>query len=386
MSYAVPPPDVESETLSLREASGPDALEALRFEWDALVERAPEPTPFLRAAWQTAWWNAFGKGRARIVTARDEAGELVAGGLFALGRTFFHGVPARTLSLASNVHSNRPDLLTDGRAIARGAAALAAWADANRQEWAVCVLDHVPADSRAARAFLAEMERRGHGSWVSPRETPPVVHLEGGWDAVAASLSSKWKSNLRNREKRLAALGAVEHDTIRTATGDLDARLDECFALEAKAWKGQAGSAISSDPATAAFYRAIAHAAAIDGTLALQLLHAGGRLAAFQLDLVARGVEYVLKIGYEPELSALSPGALLMRRTIEAACAQGLSAVDLLGDDMPWKRDWTRHRRPHVKILVFARGPSGALLEALETEAIPRLRAARDRWRGSRTP
>ena len=114
-------------------------------------------------------------------------------------------------------------------------------------------------------------------------------------------------------------------------------------------------------------------------TLALQTLRTNGRLAAFQLDLVSGGVEYVLKIGYEPELGNLSPGALLMRRTIEKAAASGLQIVDLLGDDMPWKRDWTKDMRPHVRLLAFGKGPAGVALSALEFGALPRLREMRDR-------
>lgn len=353
----------------------------LEKKWDDLVARSPEPTPFLRAGWMRAWWEAFGSGDAHVVVVHDASGTLVGGAVFALGRAKFEGMPVKTLSLASNVHSNRADLVVDEEYVTPAARALAQWAHAQRGRWSVMRFEETPADSEAVRAFTAELARLGHPVDRQDGALPPFISLAGGVAAFEASLKSKWKSNLRNREKRIQTLGAIVHETVREATPDLDVRLDECFALESLAWKGAAGSAIDSDPATRRFYRALAHEAAATGSLALQTLRVNGKLAAFQLDLVHDGIEYVLKIGYDPELKAYSPGALLLKRVIDAAIARGMRGVDLLGDDMPWKRDWTSQSRRHVRQFAFGRGAIGRSLHALKFRAIPLAKRVRDRMR-----
>lgn len=359
------------------EAGGISVLEKIGAEWDDLVLRSAEPTPFLRAAWMRTWWRAFGKGRPRVVVVRDGDGRLVGGAVFAhhLGR--HRGLPVRILALAANVHSNRAELIADPDFAPDVGRALARWACERRRGWNLLRVEAIPGDSRALRAFREELDRLGFPLGTKSAEQPPYISIRDGKAAFEASLASKWKSNLRNREKRIVQEGVLSHETLRDAGPKLDAALEACLALEAKAWKGAAGSAIVSQPATARFYRDLVRAAAADGTLRLHTLHVGDRLAAFQLDLEANGVEYVLKIGYEPTLSKFSPGALLLKRVIEGAIARGLHTVDLLGDDMPWKRDWTNAARPHVKLLAFGRGALGRSLHAVEFLAVPAIKAMR---------
>lgn len=362
--------------MKVEEQGGLRALARISAEWDELVSRSIEPVPFLRASFLRAWWRGFGRGRPRLVIVRDTGGGLVGGALFAHRWGTVRGIPVRELALASNVHSNRADLVAEAGYEKEVGIALARWACRSRTGWNVLRIDGVPEESAVLRAFSGELERLGFPRGAKPAERPPWIPIENGLAAFEATLASKWKSNLRNREKRIAAIGELTHETITSATPDLDARLDECFALEAKTWKGAQGSAIDSDPRTRRFYRQIAKDAAADGTLRLHTFRVGGRLAAFQLDVEAAAIEYVIKIGYEPELSKLSPGALLLKRVIAAAISRGLERVDLLGGDMPWKRDWTGRVRPHVSFFAFGRGPLGISLHALEFVAVPLAKAA----------
>jgi len=364
------------------EEGGICALARVRSEWDHLVSRSAEPTPFLRADWLRSWWRAFGGGRPRLVLVRDGAA-LVGGALFTHHLSTLRGIPVRELALASNVHSNRTDLIAAQGYEREVGAALARWACTQRMSWSVLRIGGVPEDSAVLRAFREELDRLDFPLGAKPAEHPPWIAIDRGAETFEASLSSKWKSNLRNREKRMSAIGPLTHETIDGPVADLEQRLDACFALEAKGWKGAGGSAIDCDPTTRRFYRAIAEEAGAAGTLRLHTLKVGDRLAAFQLDLEHAGTEYVLKIGYEPELSKLSPGGLLLKRVIAAAIARGLTRVDLLGDDMPWKRDWTSELRAHQTFLAFGRGPVGKMLHAIEFLAVP---AAKAMLRGPSKP
>lgn len=297
--------------------------------------------------------------------------ELVGGALFTHHVTLHRGLPMRELALASNVHSNRADLVAASGFEREVGAAIARWACVMRMQWSVLRIGGVPEDSAVLRAFREELDRLDFPLGAKPAEHPPWIAIDRGAAAFEASLASKWKSNLRNREKRMAAIGPLVHTTIDGPVADLEDRLEACFALEAKGWKGAGGSAIASDPITKRFYKTIAEEAAAAGTLRLHELRVGDRLAAFQLDLEANGIEYILKIGYEPELAKLSPGGLLLKRVIAAAIARGLTRVDLLGDDMPWKRDWTGNLRPHQTFFAFGRGPVGQALHALEFLVVP---------------
>ncbi|ODU04137.1 MAG: hypothetical protein ABS81_11460 [Pseudonocardia sp. SCN 72-86] len=47
-----------------------DLIQELADEWDDLVDRVGA-TPFHRAGWFRAWWDAFGRGSYRIEAVRQ---------------------------------------------------------------------------------------------------------------------------------------------------------------------------------------------------------------------------------------------------------------------------------------------------------------------------
>ena len=53
-------------------------FEALREEWNPLLQRSATNTLFLTWEWQKAWWDVFGQGKGLfLVAVRDEGGALV---------------------------------------------------------------------------------------------------------------------------------------------------------------------------------------------------------------------------------------------------------------------------------------------------------------------
>src|SRR2546425_1250296 len=75
-----------------------------------------------------------------------------------------------------------------------------------------------------------------------PREPP------GAWDD---GLKRKFKANLRNRERRLQALGDVAFAVARPGS-EQRAALETFYALEASGWKGERGTAIARRATTRA--------------------------------------------------------------------------------------------------------------------------------------
>src|SRR5690606_5974620 len=48
----------------------PRDLATLLAEWDDLVDRSPDPSPWQRPGWVLAWWRAFGRGSLRVWALR----------------------------------------------------------------------------------------------------------------------------------------------------------------------------------------------------------------------------------------------------------------------------------------------------------------------------
>lgn len=363
--------------LRVQELSERAAFMALEAEWDALAERSGRDEPFYRHAFIRIWLDNFApRSRLRILTARDGQGRLRAALPLMEERVLLYGVPVRQLSSTSDPHSCRFDLLADD-----GRAAGEAFFEHLRADrgWDVLRIRDVPGGGDAWHLHRAAREAGlPVGAWESLRS--PYVPLPGTREALLARLHAKLKANLRRRRKKLEGYGRVALE--RAGGGlDLEARLEQGYALEQSGWKGRRGTAISQDPATRGFYSELAREAACRGELALYLLSAGGRPVAFQYGLEHGGRYFLLKPGYDERLKECSPGQLLMDEVLADCIARGLTELDFLGEDMAWKRDWTELVRVHTWLYVFRDSAIGRGLCAAKFRWLPTAREAMARWR-----
>jgi CelD/BcsL family acetyltransferase involved in cellulose biosynthesis len=210
-------------------------------------------------------------------------------------------------------------------------------------------------DAGALRDAAAGARRR---LVVRTLERCPVVDTRAEWTAYEAGLRGHFRRELRRRLRGLGEVGRPEFE-IRTGPDDVDALLDEGFAVEAAAWKGERGTAIASREATERFYRSIAHWTAANGWLRLAFLRLDGRAIAFDFALEASGVHSLLKTGYDPGLRRFAPGMLLRGHMLRHAFDTNLVAYHFLGHDDPWKREWTDASDEQLLVQAFAGSPAG---------------------------
>jgi CelD/BcsL family acetyltransferase involved in cellulose biosynthesis len=287
------------------------------------------------------------------------------------------GVPARLLRSLSDDHSQRFDLwLAPGPAGDTAARALIAHLG-QRGDWDALELQSVPArDAAAARLVAAARAARlPVGYW--PSMTSPYLPLPASAAQLDRQLSSKFRGNLRRRARKLAAdvgplsLERIDGNGAAVDSATLDDALEEGFALEAAGWKGDLGTAIACDPRLRARYRALAHAFASRGRLACYFLKAGSRRVAFHFALVDDDTYYLFKPGFDPAFASYGLGHLLLNAVARDLITRGIRELDFLGDDMPWKREWTDHTRAHRFNYVFAPTLRGRALAAWKLRLAP---------------
>jgi CelD/BcsL family acetyltransferase involved in cellulose biosynthesis len=316
----------------------------LEREWDALVDRTPEPSPWMRPGWIGPWWQSFGRGRLDVVTVRRDA-RLVALAPLVERR----GV----LSSVTNYHSPEFEFVAEDAPAAAELARILVTRSPRRLQ-----LGFVAPD--AAWLDVLRSAARGAGYRLAQRvlERSPYIDTSGDWGAYTGRRDAKLLREVRRRRRRLGDEGEV---AIAVADGGerLDALLDEGFAVEAAGWKGTGGTAIASDPATTRFYRDVAAWAAARGSLRLAFLRLDGRALAFDFAIEENGRHFLLKTGYDPGYRRFAPAVLLRHAMIERAFAAGLATYEFLGRDEPWKLEWTSELRPRVLVQAFAASPAG---------------------------
>ena len=334
-------------------------IEPLAPEWDELCDRL-NAVPFVRPGWIAAWWRAFGVGTLDVLTVRR--GTRLAGVLPVCRR---HG----TLRSPTNCHTPEFGLLAEDREAAdellstlltsRRRRVSLAYLDAERARF-----DRYPAGAEAARYRVL----------TRTLQRSLYLAIEGDFAGYERGLSRSFRTDLRRSRRRLEEQGQV---SIVFSEGDehLTELLAEVFQVEASGWKGTGGTAITSRPDTKRFYEEVALWAAERGSLRLFFLRLDGRAIAVDYGLEEGGVYYIVKRGYDPAYQRFSPGKLLVHAIIAHAFSVGLTRVEFLGGDEPYKRAWMDAYRERVLFQAFA--PSFAGLVEWATIAYGRPLAKR---------
>jgi CelD/BcsL family acetyltransferase involved in cellulose biosynthesis len=347
---------------------------ALEPIWDRVLDdaRRPHPHPFLEFQWARDWWECFGHGNSLHILVVWLGEEPVAIAPLMLSRVRVQGIPVHRLGFLYNSHVPRADFLI-GKYPELAYRAIWRYLRENRC-WDILQLCQLPDTSATLPAIsrLAESDGFGTGTWDSGAS--PSVDTSGSWLDYFNSLPAKHRSNLRNRLKRIAQLGEIEREVVCTPSR-LEGALEDGFRIEASAWKGSAGTAIACVSDLRRFYSVFARHAAERGWLRLNFLRAGDRRVAFDYSLVYHNRTFLLKLGYDPELSAYSPSQLLLSMALQDAFEQGHEEYDFLGEFVDWKRSWARESTSHRWLFVTRPGIKGRLFHFAKFRAIPLLKS-----------
>ena len=367
-----------SPVLAVKEVNGRSDFMALEQEWNVLVE-ATCNEPFYRHEFIRTWIDNFAPGlKLSILTGRDRTGRLVAALPLMKIRGLACGLPARQTVSTANPHSCRFDMIAeDGTAAGNS---FFAYLSADKS-WDMLRIPDVPAGGNAWHLYWAA-EAAGFpvGTWESQRS--PYLRLPSSYKELLAGMNSHFRSNLRRHRRRLENLGTVSVERV-TGGANLGERLEECFAIEQKSWKGLKGTAILQDTSTHGFYTKLAHTAAARNYLSLFLLKLNGQAIAFHYGFTYGGTYYMPKVGYDEAFEAGSPGLVLLEEIIKDCIGRGLKVCDFLGMDMPWKRDWTKQTARQDWLFIYRDSIFGRALHDLKFKWIPPAKHLLYQFRGN---
>lgn len=361
---------------------GREALRTLAPEWDALAHRGPRGT-VADSLWTAAWCEGFlGAGEEIEVHAlRDPAGgELLA----VLPLRLERGLALRRRPLVNAHHPFWSCALSEQHP--ESLRSLLAHLLQTRADADLVELPRLHRAGFACERLLDAAESLGLRYQVVPDGGDTFLRL-GPWRELLPRLPANVRKHVPRKLRRLRERGEVE--LVVTMGGEtLERELEECFALEAKGWKGASGSPIGSRPETLRFYTSLARRTAAAGRFALYLLKLDGRIIAFEYCLRGGGRIDMLKLSYDPEHAQLSPGLILRTLLLEREAGLGEIASYHMGLPSEWKLEWAsgvhplcalRIYGPTLKALALGAGPTIASSLKLALKARPRLLSA-VRW------
>ena len=313
----------------------------IKEEWNRLLSESDVDQPFLRHEWLTVWWKHFGGNNTlAVILIKDNDNDTLAlaAPLMELRNTKM-GIGVIILQSLTNFHSNNYNFIF-AKAKIDVVGVFYEYLKRRPRRWDLMQLQEIPTHTNNFHTILDGAKRAGYKTESWRRGDAPHLPIINDWDAYFLSLKSKFRSNLRNRTKRLAKEGEIEHVIIERG-GNIDSALAKGLEIEKKSWKGVSKSAIACDPILTSFYTEIAKVAEKERWLRLSFLKVGGDFAAFDFSLIYNKTLYCLKIGYDPLYKPYSVGQLLCKENIKKSFDEKLLEYDFLGEMTKQKSDWT---------------------------------------------
>jgi CelD/BcsL family acetyltransferase involved in cellulose biosynthesis len=353
----------------VEEVREPSALARHADEWRALAERASEGGLFLTWEWVAAWLDHFRGERALVVLFVREGTRLV-GVLPLLEERVGFLRSGRRLVGAANSQSPRAGLLCEGETEIV-VSALIEHLRSTRRSLRLLLPFH-EAESHLAGALPAAA--RGFGVLTRFSRRSPVVRVGQGWDAYLKTRSKQTRRAWQRKRRHLEQGGRSRYRVV-TDPKDAASAMTEVFEIERHSWKEDTGTSFTADPALEPFYLDFAERCAARGWLRLHLLYVNDAPVAHVFAARYRGELLAIKSSYDQRFRDLSPGINLMLTFLEQAFAEGVEAVDLLGEEARWKAEMANESRICEDSFVFTRGlPDGEARLLLETWLKPLLR------------
>lgn len=137
------------------------------------------------------------------------------------------------------------------------------------------------------------------------------VHVTGTFDDYWSARSASLRRSIRSALTKLEARQMDVRLVVLRAPDEMIDAVRRHGELEARSWKGEAGTSLAQSESDRQFYERVMCSFARSSSAVAFQLFLGGKLAASELALIDSGTLVLLKTAYREDLSEFSPGRLL---------------------------------------------------------------------------
>src|SRR5262249_26782958 len=221
-------------------------FDALREEWDQLVDDSDQGNYFLRWYWNRLWWHTYAPPGSHLylVACRDESGRLVGLAPFYWRQRRTLGLPhvRELVFLCTGIHFNTSEYLDI--IIRRGyepsvAEAIAGFLN-QRDDWDRLWMWGLPGSSAALSNFQRALGQRAQ---VEVCDTARWVDTSTAWETFKQSLGKATRKKVDQHTRRLFKTFECKLQLVRTEE-ELEVAMDALVRLHQARWqsKGEPGS------------------------------------------------------------------------------------------------------------------------------------------------
>lgn len=358
---------IAEREVTLDVVTTPAGFDALRPEWNALVDRLELPSPFHSWEWNRTWWRHFGRNRTLHLLAIRANGELLGIAPF-FRRPVGVGALSATLLIPMGWEGRgRGCGLTEQWELLfppaqRGflLGVLAGWLQ--REKWSAAALPSVTESTTLPEWVERRIGFRGNGIIFDYRRLP------GTWDEFVASLNKSMRDNVRYYPRRLKRLGLEYRFEVASTAAQVRAALPILLDLHrarADATMAMRHHDYFAQPYRREFMRDVAPALAEVGQMRIGVLRIHDQPVAAQMWMERNDVMFLYYSGFDPAFKEHSVALLATIEAFQDGMRRGINQIEFLAGGGHPKARWDTERRLHQHVWLVRRPRMARLLLTL---------------------
>lgn len=356
--------------LSVQLVHSPETFASLEPEWDSLLRQSETNSIFQTWRYLSLWWKHFGsKSELAILTARRE-GELL--GIAPLQIRRGKSGPRKHLLHLCFLGSLAPaeGLLFDfivrkGEEIPVMEAFFAASSPLFSLHWDLLYLPFPPSQSPCIAALRNAAGPLHARLREIPQEDSPLIEFRPSWEDFLATLSCKFRGNLRTAIRGLQEkVGAEE---IRAGRDMSVAAMHEALTSFSSArWKDERKTPLS--PEFLGFERDLLETFHRDGLLEFYGWRKGEVMISLNCCFAHNSLLWGYQMGWNPEFARHSPGQVAMASVVRHGIEQGFRGLNMLLGGGSYKSAWAASAISLCRLeAVHLRSAKGNLFGAVKS-------------------
>lgn len=358
-------PAAKNTALTLKVVSTFKEFQALKTDWNGLLEQTGVDRVYMTHEWFTAWWRAFGDGKCLfivLVTNGDHIYGIVPLMRFT-GR--FRGMPVRAIGFMENEDSPGCSFIVK-RGYEQVVEDVISFIMNDVGHWDVLLLKNMPGDEtdRIAEFLNRNVARRIRHMTTGGLKSP-YLNINGDWETFFGGISVTRKKTLRNIGNRLKKLGDItikEHGSAE--------KLNEMAVVSEKAWKHKEGIAFISQKERRRFFQYLSEIAQHNGWLSIWFMYKTNEPIAYEYHLKYKRSDTALLSDFDADYSNVSPGANLDYEVVKTLFGRGITEYDMCGAPDDYKKKWTDDMKNYKNLVVFNDSLYARLLYVFERRIV----------------
>jgi len=361
-------------------------LKGLREEWSRLAASHQSTSTFLTPEWQLAWWEAYQPNATLKAVCAFRGDELVGLAPMMIKAEKRLGLPLRALRFIGDGTSESDHLDFILRPQDSEALRDALLDTLASLPWDMAVFSNLP-ESSATLDGVRHWATRNR-FYVEDRSSPcPIRPIPESFDALLASMPSRFRTAIRSTRRKLNAAHEVEFG-LHEDPAEFETALQTLFANHESRWQAKGESGVFVNPRRRDFYRILTPRLFAAGNLRFFYLKLDGRIVAQEYCFQQSGTVYLLQEGFDYALAKENIGNALRSYVFEYLIEHKYRAYDFLAGMTRHKMNWSESAPDDVTITLYRpslRGRAACYGPRVLERGKDMLRPIRDRLKKNRT-